>query len=357
MKVSDIGPLRLSAQRITGELFKRPEDVAKQLLAMQSQDYTGGLWSVGLRTQSTTQQHVEQAIAERKLVRTWPMRGTLHFMHADDVHWMVNLLAPRVTASVRNRRINQLGLTDAVVAEAEQLMRDELKGGRSIARNHVVELLQGVKGLKIDNQHTQHLMRNFGERAIICFGPHQGKQPTFVLLDEWVPKPTDKPREKALAELAERYFVSHGPATLKDFAGWGMLTMTDARAGLEAAKQHLQESEVDGIPHYYAPGLQPSSYPHSVLLPGFDESLLGYKQRESVLDMEHANKVVPGGNGMFLPTVVQHGHVIGLWKRRLNKSGVVFDYDYFPGSKATPTAIAETDYRAFVFNTGRNAVR
>ncbi|MDB5183575.1 MAG: hypothetical protein JWO07_256 [Candidatus Saccharibacteria bacterium] len=348
MNVTDIGLLRLAAQRVTGELFQRPEDVAKHLLAMQSQDYAGGLWSVGLRTKSATQQDVEKAIAERKIVRTWPMRGTLHFLHADDVHWMVDLLAPRVTASVRGRRINQLGLTDEVVAEAEALMRAELKGGRSIERNQVVELLQSVKGLSIDNQHTQHLMRNFGERGIICFGPHVGKQPTFVLLDEWIPKPADKPREERLAELAERYFVSHGPATLKDFAGWGMLKMSDARVGLEAAKKNLNEEVVDGKVYYYALGLKPVVQTETILLPGFDEYILGYKERETVLAMEHANKVVPGGNGMFLPTVIQDGQVVGLWKRKINKSGVVFEYNYFPGQKSLTTDVSETRYQSFV---------
>lgn len=348
MNSADIGPLRLSAQRIVGDLLTRPEDVAKHLLAMQSQDYNGGLWSLGLRTKQASQHDVEQAIADRKIVRTWPMRGTLHFLHADDVHWMVNLLAPRVTASVRNRRVNQLGLTDAVVAEAEQLMRQELKGGRSIERNQVVELLQGVKGLKIDNQHTQHLMRNFGERGIICFGPHAGKQPTFVLLDEWIPKPADKLQSEALSELAERYFVSHGPATLKDFAGWGMLKMSDARTGLEAAKNNLQQTVINEKTYYFAKGLQAAESTDAILLPGFDEYILGYKERETVLKMEHANKVVPGGNGMFLPTVVDNGQVVGLWKRKLNKSGVVFDYNYFPGEKDADTTAAEACYQAFV---------
>src|ERR1700712_4437103 len=114
MKITDIGPLRLSAQHMAGNLFDRPEDAVKNLLAMQSQDYVGALWSVGSRTKNSTVSDIETAISDRKIVRTWPMRGTLHFLHADDVHWMVDLLAPRVTASARNRRVNQLGLTDAI---------------------------------------------------------------------------------------------------------------------------------------------------------------------------------------------------------------------------------------------------
>lgn len=319
----------MSAQKMVGQVFDRPEDVVKHLLAMQAQDYAGALWSIGLRTKGCTKEDVEKAIAERKIVRTWPMRGTLHFMHADDVHWMVDLLAARATAAARSRRIDQLGLTDEVVKEAEEALRVELRGGKSIARKDVVTLLASkVKGVQITNQHTQHLMRNFGERGIICFGPHQGKQPTFVLLDEWVPRTEPKSREEALKELSERYFISHGPATLKDFSGWGMLTVSDAKRGLELAKSGLQTQEIDGTAYYMALDLQPAKKSETLLLPGFDEYLLGYKDRSATLLADHANKVVPGGNGMFLATIVKGGHVIGTWKKRPIKK-LTIETSYF----------------------------
>jgi hypothetical protein len=58
------------------------------------------------------------------------------------------------------------------------------------------------------------------------------------------------------------------------------------------------------------------------LLPGFDEHLLGYKDRSAVLASEHAPKIVPGNNGMFLPTIVVAGQVIGTWKRRFKKNAL-----------------------------------
>lgn len=349
MTLADIARLRLAAQRMSGELFDTPEDVARHMVAMQAQDYEGGLWSLGLRTRDATRGDVEQAIRNRKIIRTWPMRGTLHMVHASDVWWLLDLLAPRATAAAKSRRLNLLGLTDEIVAEAESVLRAELRGGRSIARNNVAKLLAAnVKGIAIDNQHTQHLMRNFGERGVICFGPHEGKQPTFVLLDEWVPRPATKPRGEALAELARRYFVSHGPALLTDFAGWGMLTMSDAKAGLAATKDQLAEATIDGQTYYYDPALEPT--PHTaplLLLPGFDEYLLGYKNRDAIMQKEHFAKVVPGGNGMFLSTIVDDGQVVGLWKRRLNKTSVAFEYDYFADNSRDMSG-AEARYRKFI---------
>ena len=156
-------------------------------------------------------------------------------------------------------------------------------------------------------------------------GPIEGKQQTFVLLDEWVPTSRKLSREESLAELAERYVTSHGPVTLHDFARWAGLTVTDARAGLDAATSRLLSEKRNGQEYWMskdAPG-QKACNPSGVhFLPGFDEYLLGYKDRSSLLAAEHAPKIVPGNNGIFLPTLVVAGQVVGTWKRTLRKNAL-----------------------------------
>lgn len=350
---ADVGLMRLRAQGISDINYKKPEDVVRHMLAMQAQDYNGALWSVGLRTDHCTQSDVEQAIRDRKIVRTWPMRGTLHFVHHDDVHWLLALTAPRATAAARSRRINMLGLTDEIVAEAENVLRQELKGGKSIVRNKVANLLHdNVKGIDISNQHTQHLMRNFGERGVVCFGPNEGKQPTFVLLDEWIAEHKKISRPTALAELAKRYFVSHGPATLRDFSGWAMLTISDAKQGLESVKEELEVADLNGLTYYFATSLRAQPQPETLLLPGFDEYLLGYKNRDDVLDKIHANKIIPGGNGMFRPTIIKNGQVIGVWKRQIKKNSIDFNYSSFDLDIDAQMSFAQSEerYTRFMFS-------
>ena len=58
------------------------------------------------------------------------------------------------------------------------------------------------------------------------------------------------------------------------------------------------------------------------LLAGFDEYILGYEDRAGILAPEHADKVVPGGNGVFFPTMFLDGRIVGTWKRKLNKASV-----------------------------------
>ncbi|MGB3634226.1 MAG: winged helix DNA-binding domain-containing protein, partial [Rubrobacteraceae bacterium] len=154
-------------------------------------------------------------------------------------------------------------------------------------------------------------------------GPMQNKQQTFVLLDEWAPDSRELSREESLAELTKRYFVSHGPATVHDFARWAGLTVTEARSGVEAAG--LVSEELVGTEYWTtkdAPGHATYGGSSVHLLPGFDEYLIGYKDRSAVLAEEHASKIVPGKNGVFMPTIVVGGQVIGTWKRKLKKNSM-----------------------------------
>ncbi len=80
-----IAQRRLRAQRLTGPGFAAPADVVRWFGAVQAQDYYGALWAVGQRCANATEASVEQAIADRAIVRTWPLRGTLHFVAAEDV--------------------------------------------------------------------------------------------------------------------------------------------------------------------------------------------------------------------------------------------------------------------------------
>ncbi len=331
--------LRLASQHISLANFTKPEEVVRDMLAMQAQDYPGALWAVALRTKNATQKDVEKAIANRRIVRTWPMRGTLHFMHADDTRWMLQLLGSRGAASARGRRL-QLGLTDNVMDEVEAVVRDALSGGKPMSRSKIASLLrERVKGLALDNSHVSHIFRNFGQRAITCFGPHEGKQPTFVLLDDWLPKTPEKPREEALGELARRYFTSHGPALLTDLAGWASINQGDAKLGLELAKNDLVSEIIDGKTYYFSNNAPKPPTGHTAfLLPGFDEYMLGYKDRSAALHADHANNIVPGGNGMFLSTIVVDSQVVGTWKKTIKKADVVAEYLHFDPKKSPASA-------------------
>jgi len=221
MTLSDVARYRFSNQLIARQTARTPAEVVAWLGAMQAQDFLGAKWSVGLRALGVSDATVDQALADRTIVRTWPMRGTLHFVAPGDVRWMLALLASRVLAASKGRW-QSLGLNDNIFAQSQKVFRQALHGGQ-LTRNEMYQALERAK-ISTAGQRGYHLLWRNAQEGLICLDAPQGKQQTFVLLDEWVPPAKPLQREEALAKLVLRYFVSHGPATVKDFVWWSGLT-------------------------------------------------------------------------------------------------------------------------------------
>ena len=355
MSQFEIGLQRLVNQQIAQPTFAYPHEVVQWLGAVQAQDYLGALWAIGLRTPGATEQAIEQALAGKTIVRTWPMRGTIHFVAASDVRWMLELLTPRIVQRSKRRQA-QLGLDAATIAASAVVVGNALRGGKQIARNELYALLEQAQ-IATGGQRGIHILWQLAHNLLICFGARAGKQPTFALLDEWAPDAKSLPRDEALATLAVRYFTGHGPATLQDFIWWSGLAVADARAGLGAVAAQLGCERHDSQDYYYAQDRPAALGPlEASLLPPFDEFLLGYRDRSAVLDPQHAHLVNPGANGIFNPIIVIDGRVVGTWKRVLKRDNVMISFSRFPASSdldvAALTATAER-YGQFVGKTAR----
>ncbi|QUL58306.1 AlkZ family DNA glycosylase [Paenibacillus tritici] len=332
--IQHIADQRLVRQRIqgSGSAPLEPGEVVRLFGAMQAQDYMQAVWAVGLRTPSAGLPQVEQAIKGRQLLLTWTLRGTLHFVPPENAKWMLQLCAPRILRQAASR-LTQLGLDDKKLERCRKIIYHALKGGRQLPRPELLKLLE-EQGMDTTGQRGYHILWHSAYNGLICFGSRSGKQQTFVLLDEWVEHSRELSFEESLAELAGTYFTAHGPATVQDFAWWAGLTLTDARAGLEAVRSRLHSETMDGSEYW-----QPLSDPASAALPaaragvhllaGFDEFILGYKDRSAVLEPETAPLIVPGNNGIFLPIVVVDGRVAGTWKRTIKTKGVELQISTF----------------------------
>jgi hypothetical protein len=315
--------LRLHNQQIAGTGCDSPGGLVKHLVAMQAQDHAGAKWSIGLRLPDATDSDVEKAIADRAIVRTWLMRGTLHFVAAEDVHWILGLVAPRIISGSATRH-QQLDLDNGTFAHCKEIFLNALQGGRHLTRDEMYALLEKAH-ISTTGQRGYHILWWAALEGLICFGPQDGKQQTFVLLDEWVPKKKILGRNQALAELARRYFASRGPATLQDFVWWSGLKITDARAGLIAAASELGQFTVDGQTYWMSSDTANvfEKMQRIYLLPGFDEYMLGYKDRTAILDPHDAHQIVPWKNGMFSSTIVMDGRITGTWRRTFKRGSVI----------------------------------
>ncbi len=347
----NIADWRLRNQRIAGAGFERPGEVVAWMGAVQAQDYLGALWALGLRMETAREETIEQAITERTVVRTWPMRGTLHFVAPADIRWMLALLARRVLAG-RPARYRQLELDQAVFDTSRDLLVSALEGGRQLTRDALYEILEAA-GIATAGQRGLHILQWLALDGLLCFAGRQGKQQTFALLEEWVPAARMLARDEALAALAERYFTSHGPATLQDFTWWSGLTVADAKAGIELAGQRLEREAIDGLSYWFgaaAPGPAASpSRPSVYLLPPFDEYTVAYKDRSAVLDPARGGLV--STNGIFYPSIVLDGQVAGTWKRELKKDSVVITlspFDPLKKKERQAAALAAEQYGNFL---------
>jgi hypothetical protein len=194
--------------------------------------------------------------------------------------------------------------------------------------------------------------------GVLCLGPTDGAgEQLFVLAEEWLPRTRPRDRDEALAELALRYLTGHGPATVADLVRWTGLRVTDVRAGVAAVRDRLTVLAVDGTELYCDPALPDALADHRTdaaglhLLPGFDEFVLGYADRSCAVPPEHADRIVPGGNGMFRATVVTGGRAVGTWRwerRGRQRSLAAEPFTAFPPgvAEALPAAGAALAARA-----------
>ena len=250
------------------------------------------------------------------------MRGTLHFVPAADARWMLELLAPRVVKGAAGRH-RQLELDDEAFARSRTIVERALATRGVMTRTALyAELDRG--GVSTAGQRGIHILQRLSMEAMLVFGPHDEKQPTFALFDEWIGESVRLDRDDALRTIAARYFAGHGPATLRDFVWWTGLTVKEAKLGLELARPSLERMVVSDDELYLAAGRPASAETaqRAHLLPGFDELLLGYRDRSAVLAPDDAERICPGGNGMFLSTLVLDGRVIGTWRRSARATSV-----------------------------------
>ncbi len=323
MPDAQLGRSRLVAQGLVTRPFARPSDAVAALGAMQGQDLPGVLASAALRTASGDIRDVLEDLDAGALVRGYPMRGTVFLLPAVDAVWMTELCAERPIREAVARR-NRQGLDDSSLEMARELARAEMAGG-TISRAQLFELWEAA-GIRTTGGFGYHLVFMLIAETTLVYGPWNGTEQDLALVDQWIP---DSPRlahrfdgdtVAATAELALRYFTSHGPATVRDFAWWTKLPLTAIRAAMPLI---VEELETDGAAEasFWRPGLLDEvakvgrAAAGPLLLPGFDEFVLGYQDRLfAMADHEHV-RLVPGNNGVFRRSVVAGGLVRGTWAR------------------------------------------
>ncbi|MGH8309739.1 MAG: DNA glycosylase AlkZ-like family protein, partial [Steroidobacteraceae bacterium] len=191
-----------------------------------------------------------------------------------------------------------------------------LQGGKHLTRDELARVLQNV-GIRAQGQRLGHLMMRAELDAVICSGPRRGKQFTYALLDERVAAAPKLRCDEALAKLTQRYFASHGPALMQDYAWWSGLSVTDAKRGIEMCRSDLQDEVAEGKTYWLMPSRRRTraDAPPLLLLPNYDEYVIAYKDRTAHFDMAVQRKLDPRNTVLANHIIVLNGKVIGGWRR------------------------------------------
>jgi hypothetical protein len=329
----DIASYRLQNQRLMQDKFDTPVEVVDWLGAVQSQDFAGAKWAIGLRTKGLTEPDIERAFAEGSILRTHVMRPTWHFVTPKDIRWMLALTAPRVRALMAyNDR--QIELDKVTIRKSHDILTKALQGGKQLTRAELGSALQ-KNSINTDDLRLTHLVMHAELEGILCSGARQGKQFTYALLEERAPSAKALERQEAILELTRRYFTSHGPATLKDFIWWSGLSAADAKFGIETIKSEFEHATMNGETYWFsAPLSRPKNTgTRAFLLPNYDEYTVGYTDRSAIFDSAHTDKLDSRGSVLAQHVILTAGRIIASWKRTLQKNTVVIETKPFVALK------------------------
>jgi hypothetical protein len=312
---------RLANQFLLGRKADSPEEVVRHLCAVQAQDYAAAKWAIGQRVAGVVDGHIDQLLNSGTILRTHVLRPTWHFVMPEDIRWLLDLTAPRVKAAMAHGN-RHLDLDEGLLLSSNDLLANALRDAKHLTR---VELAQALTdgGVAASGQRLAYILMRAEIDAVICSGGLRGKQFTYALLDERVPRRKPLPKDEALSMLSVRYFRGHGPATAHDFAWWSGLTVTDARRGIALAGAALAHETIEGTTYWSsASEARPTEIaPPILLLPHYDEYLVGYKGYGALFNGRH---LAPNAlSSLLTHAIILNGQVVGAWSRTPRKSEVV----------------------------------
>ena len=316
---TDIARLRLRNQRLIGAPLRAAEAVVGWLGAVQAQDYYGAKWAIAQRLRSGGDAEIESAFECGRILRTHVMRPTWHFVRPEDIRWLLALTAPRVRALLAYYD-RKLEIDKKLLRTCRSVLERVLRG-TSLTRDQIGNAFAEAK-IRARGQRLAHLLIHAELDALICSGPRLGKQFSYALLDERAPATAPRECDDALADLARRYFASHGPAIVQDFAWWSGLTMTDSRRGIDLADPKLALLRFEDKQYWFAPPLkapEPKWFnpPIVQLLPNYDEHVASYSDYTPSFDRARVRVPANAEGALMNHIIVSNGQVVGGWRRTL----------------------------------------
>ncbi|HEY6252856.1 MAG TPA: winged helix DNA-binding domain-containing protein [Candidatus Angelobacter sp.] len=308
------------AQRHSSDLVQ----ICRDICGVQAQVMGAARLALRARASNLTRQDVHSALWEKRLlVKTSAMRQTLHLLAADDYYIYLTALRPsRMEAMMRIMARIDVGQkqVEAMTAVLMSFLADDPVPQRELVEQvkpHISKKLQASMKLFWNGW---PLFRPAMIEGLICYGPDQGRETTFVRAESWLPRASRPEESEAKEFLLRRYLSAYGPATLRDFSKWSGIPMKEAKPIWDSLQEELIEVSMEGTKAFILRDnlrkLEAAelSQPMVRLLPSFDPYMLAHADKDHLVHPRFYKRVYRN-QGWLSPVILLDGRVVGLWSR------------------------------------------
>lgn len=328
MNTTDLLNIRLHNQLLSIHNIKEPHEIVAWMGAMQSQSLELAKWAIGVRLDNKNVRDIDEALSTGKVIRTHILRPTWHFVSAEDIHWMFDLSNPRLKPIYKSyARMRQID--EKLIYNTIPVLVKILEGNKHLTKQEITDVLV-TKDIVFDINVLNQVINYAEMEGLVVNGEIRGKQQTFTLLEELVPRKQLLHKEEALERLARKYFTSHAPATIQDFVWWSGLSLTECKQAIEFVKHDFICETINGRSFWMKNDIKipPTNKDSTLLLPPFDEFVVSYKDRSEIIEENHYGKVMTK-NGLFSPTIMLNGRIVGSWKKTVQKKATKVQLSFF----------------------------
>ena len=319
LRMTTVSPDQLNRSTLQRQLLLRRESVTvpeavHRIAALQAQAPAAPYVALWNRIAELDFDAVDQAFAERLVVKASLMRITLHAVAADDYPTFHTACTSILRASrLNDRRYRDTGLTIEDADQAVPGLLDFVETPRSTPeiRDHLTQQVSSEPRL-------WWALKTYAPLVHAPTGPPWSfdRHSHF----ERAPTADRPPVADAVRSLVRRYLSAFGPATVADFAQFSLQAMAVARPAFDSLREELVTYRtVDGDELFDVPGApelpNPDEPAPARLMTMWDSTLLAYRDRSRIIPDDYRPHVIRR-NGDVLPTVLVDGRVAGVWNSR-----------------------------------------
>jgi hypothetical protein len=311
--------IRLLNQQLANKQFTSPAEVVSHMGAMQAQDYRMMRWAVAMRTKKPSEEAFRKAYDSGQILRMHLLRCTWQLISAQDYSWMLYLCAPKSIAALNGwMKSNKISISEEEQASVRKIIVQSIGDRTDVTKEDIADSL-AMKGMHIDSHRVSYHIRLAELSGTLVSGDLHPSKATYCLASQKIKTTATIGKDEALALLTTKYFQSHSPATLDDYVWWSGLNATDCKRGIQLLGEKLHVEFWKGRHFYLLDSCRTHGFRKgcTLLLPPFDEYLIGYKSRDVVLAPEHSHHA-HNKNGVFYPVIALDGIICGNWSPHKN---------------------------------------